>query len=147
MREVVGLSAATDVKVWLPNSRPAANDPIANIRLSFHTTRMKWLILLITLALSACSNVENTFEVEDEQQAVVAATLILCGEETPLRRTGGRLTVSKAIQCEGSGHITLRYASGSEKSCTVGYVTPALKQSIYYRATEKGCTVWNHFVS
>ena len=108
---------------------------------------MKWLTLSITLALSACSKMENTFEVKDEQQAVVAATLILCGEETPLGRDAGRLTVSKTIKCEGSGRIVLRYASGSEKSCTVGYVTPAAKQGFYYRATEKHCTVWNHFVS
>ncbi len=85
--------------------------------------------------------------VEDEQRAVVAATLLLCGEEAPLQRSGGRLSVSKAIDCEGGGRIALRYASGSEHDCIVGYVTPGVVQSFTYRATENGCTVWNHFVS
>ncbi|WP_427964135.1 hypothetical protein [Altererythrobacter sp.] len=108
---------------------------------------MKWLAISITLALFACSKVENTFAIEDEEQAVVEATLLLCGEETPLRRIGGRLSVSKTIDCEGSGRIILRYASGSEQICTVGYVTPGAVQSFTYRATDKGCTTWNHFVS
>ncbi len=85
--------------------------------------------------------------VEDEKRAVVAANLLLCGEETPLRRSGGRLSVSKTIECEGSGRIVLRYATGSEHDCPVGYVTPGAVQSITYRASEKGCKVFNHFVS
>ena len=85
--------------------------------------------------------------VEDEQRAVVAANFLLCGEETPLRRSGGRLSVSKTIECEGTGRIVLRYATGSEHDCTVGYVTPDTVQSFTYRATEKGCKVFNHFAS
>ena len=42
---------------------------------------MKWLVVLLPLALPACSRVENTFVVEDEQRAVVAASLLLCGDE------------------------------------------------------------------
>ncbi|MWV27719.1 hypothetical protein GRF63_07355 [Erythrobacter sp. GH3-10] len=108
---------------------------------------MKWLVFVLPLALPACSRVENTFVVEDEQRAVVAANLLLCSEETPLRRSGGRFSVSKAIDCEGSGRIALRYASGSEHDCAIDYVTPGAVQSITFRATEKGCTVFNHFVS
>jgi len=91
------------------------------------------------MALSACSQVENTFIVEDEHRSVTAAKLFLCGSETPLRRSGDRLAVSTVIECEGGGHITLRYASGGEHDCTVGYVTPAAVQSFTYRATENGC--------
>lgn len=108
---------------------------------------MKWFAFALPLALSACSRVENTFVVEDEQQAVVAAKLLLCGAETPLQRSGARLAVSKTIDCEGSGRITLRYASGNEHDCFVSYVTPGAVESFTYRATEKGCTVWNHFIS
>jgi hypothetical protein len=91
--------------------------------------------------------VENSFVVEDQQQAVITAKLLLCGEETPFRRVGGRLAVSKVIDCEGGGHISLRYASGNEHDCPVGFVTPAAKQSFTYRATAKGCIMWNHFVT
>ena len=92
------------------------------------------------IALSACSRVENSFVVKDEQRSVAAAKLVLCGSETPLRRRGGQLAVSTVIECEGSGHITLSYASGEEYGCPVGYVTPGAVQSFTYRATESGCT-------
>ena len=95
--------------------------------------------MAIPIVLSACSRVENSFVVKDEQKAVAAAKLVLCGWETPLQRTGARLAVSKAIDCEGSGHIRLRYASGDEHDCPVGYVTPGAKQTFTYRATETGC--------
>jgi hypothetical protein len=100
---------------------------------------MRWLAFALLLALSACSKVENTFVVEDEESAVLAANLVLCGTETPLQRTGGQLAVSKAIDCEGSGRITLRYASGGQHDCIVGYVTPGAGQSFAYRATANGC--------
>jgi hypothetical protein len=93
----------------------------------------------MAIVLSACSKVENSFVVEDEQNAVVAATLVVCGSETPLRRRGERLAVSKRIRCEGSGHISLRYASGAQHDCLVGYVTPGAPQNFTYRATEAGC--------
>ena len=108
---------------------------------------MKWLVFILPLALPGCSGVDNTFVVEDEQRAVVAANLLLCGEETPLRRSGGRLSVSKTIECEGTGRIALRYATGSERNCLVDYVTPGALQGFTYRASEKGCEVFNHFVS
>ena len=100
---------------------------------------MRWLAFAIPLGLSACSGVQNTFVVEDEQRAVVDAKLVLCGAETPLRRTGERLVARTDIDCEGSGRITLHYASGDEHDCIVGYVTPNAMQSFTYRATEKGC--------
>ena len=100
---------------------------------------MKWLAFAIPIVLTACSRVENSFGVEDEQRTVVAAKLVLCGAETPLQRTGERLAVNKAIDCEGSGRIALRYASGDEHDCVVGYVTPGAVQSFTYRATENGC--------
>jgi hypothetical protein len=48
---------------------------------------------------------------------------------------------------EGSGRIELRYAYVKEHDCSVGYATPGSRQSITYRVTEKGCTVFNHFIS
>jgi hypothetical protein len=100
---------------------------------------MRWLVFAIPIFLSACSRVENSFVVKDEQRAVVAAKLVLCGRETPLIRTGDGFAVSRAIDCEGSGRITLRYASGDEHECIVGYVTSGAMQSFTYRATEEGC--------
>lgn len=91
------------------------------------------------MLVAACSTVDNTFVVMDEQKAVSGAKLVLCGSEVPLRRNGDRLSVSKAIDCEGSGHITLRYTSGDERECVVGYVTPGMAQSFTFRATQKGC--------
>ena len=91
------------------------------------------------IALSACSKVENTFVVSDEEKRVTEANLLLCGTATPLRRNGNQLSVGAEINCEGAGRITLRYASGEEYNCIVGYVTPGLVQNFTYRATEKGC--------
>ena len=101
---------------------------------------MRWLTFAILGALSACSpRVENAFVVEDEQNAVATAKLTLCGSETPLQRQGERLAVRKSIDCEGSGHVTLRYATGDEHDCAVGYVTPGAEQNFKYQATAKGC--------
>lgn len=95
--------------------------------------------MILPLVLSSCSKVENAFVVEDENRSVVEAKLVLCGTETPLPRTGERLAVSKTIGCEGSGRIRLRYASGDEHECIVGYVIPGAVQSFTFRATESGC--------
>ena len=126
--------------LFLPVSTGGSFRPIADITDSSHNQLMRQLALVMALVLSACSMVENSFVVEDEQNAVVAATLVVCGSETPLRRGGERLVVSKRISCEGSGHIRLRYASGAEHDCPVGYVTPGAPQNFTYRATETGCT-------
>ena len=100
---------------------------------------MRVFLLPIFTLVSACSTVDNTFVVMDEQKAVSGAKLVLCGSEVPLRQSGDRLSVSKAIDCEGSGYITLRYASGDEHVCVIGYVTPGAAQSFTFRATERGC--------
>ncbi len=100
---------------------------------------MRWIALAIPIIVSACSSVENTFVVADEQKMVAAAELRLCGAEAPLQRSGGQLTTSKAIDCEGSGRIHMRYASGREYDCIVGYVTPGAVQNFTFRATENGC--------
>ena len=89
--------------------------------------------------LSACNRVENSFVVEDRQNIVVEAALVLCGTEMPLRRDGDQFVISKAIDCEGSGHLTLRYSSGDRHDCIVGYVTPGAVQSFRFQATEQGC--------
>jgi hypothetical protein len=91
------------------------------------------------LALVGCSAVENTFTVADEKKAVKAADLILCGSTTPLQRLNGRFSVSKPIDCEGSGHIRLTYALGREQTCAVGYVMPGAKQDFRFLATEAEC--------
>lgn len=100
---------------------------------------MKWLAFAIAMALSGCCCVENHFVVQDGQRNVVAATLELCGSETPLQRRANRLAVSYPIDCEGSGHIRLRYASGVEHVCPGGYVTPGVEQNFTYKATDMGC--------
>ena len=117
----------------------SACDPLADVTANTHTDGMRWLALVIPIIVSACSRVENTFVVADEQKIVAAAELTLCGAEVPLQRSGGRLTVSKVIDCEGSGRIRLRYASGGEYDCIVGYVTPGAVQNFTFRATKSGC--------
>src|SRR5690242_19257293 len=97
---------------------------------------MRTLALAALLAPVSCSAVDNTFTVQDEKGAVKAADLVLCGSTTPLRREDGNFTVSKPIDCEGSGHIRLTYASGHEQECPVGYVTPAAKQDFRFRASD-----------
>jgi len=100
---------------------------------------MRPLAFATLFALAACSRAENTFTVEDEQRAVTAASLVLCDSTTPLQRLDSRLSVSKPIDCEGSGYIRLTYASGRVWDCPVGYVTPGAKQDFKFRATEAEC--------
>lgn len=100
---------------------------------------MKWIALAIPIVVSACSMVEDTFVVADDKKIVAAAELTLCGEHVSLQRSGGQLIIRKAIDCEGSGRIRLRYASGAKHDCIVGYVTPNAGQNFRFRATESGC--------
>jgi hypothetical protein len=100
---------------------------------------MRTLAFATLLTLVACSAAENTFTVEDEKGAVTAADLVMCGSTTPLQRSDGRLSVSKPIDCEGEGRIRLTYASGHERECPVGYVTPGLEQDFRFRASETEC--------
>jgi len=100
---------------------------------------MRLLALLSITAITACTQAENGFVVEDQQQRVETATLVLCGSETPLRRKGDQLEVSKVVQCEGEGRIKLRYSSGDEHECVVGYVTPGAVQNFAFHATNNGC--------
>ena len=100
---------------------------------------MRWSLLVMLIVISACSRVENNFVVEDEQDRVVEAKLVLCGSETPFKRMGERLEASRTIDCEGSGYIRLHYALGEEHECPVGYVTPGLETTFTYQATESGC--------
>jgi len=100
---------------------------------------MRLLALLSITAITACTQAENGFVVEDQQQRVETATLVLCGSETPLRRKGDQLEVSKVVQCEGEGRIKLRYSSGDEHECVVGYVTPGAVQNFAFNATDNGC--------
>lgn len=99
--------------------------------------RLIFAAILVTL--SACSRVENSFVVLDQQSLVAEATLVLCGMQKPLRRAGERFVISSTVACEGSGHITLHFVSGDEHDCIVGYVTSGAAQSFVYRATPKGC--------
>lgn len=123
----------------LPGTGQSANDPIADISDKSHTEHMRWLAFAILMLVSGCSRVPNSFVVEDQNRAVASAKLVLCGSETPFERTGDRLVVSKRIECEGSGLVRLRYASGEEHECVVGYVTPGAVQDFTFRATKNGC--------
>jgi hypothetical protein len=100
---------------------------------------MRSLSFATLFALVACSEVENTFTVEDEAGAVKAADLVLCGSTTALHGRDGRFTVSKPIDCEGGGRIRLTYTSGHKRDCPVGYVTPGAKQDFRFRASEAEC--------
>jgi hypothetical protein len=100
---------------------------------------MKRGLTMMLLSLSACSRVGNSFVVEDGLRLVEEATLELCGSEVLLIRAGDHLAVSKTITCEGSGRIALRYSSGAEHYCPVGYVTPGAVQTFRYTAMENGC--------
>lgn len=100
---------------------------------------MRLCAVLSLTALSACTQVENSFVVEDQQRSVETAKLVLCGSETLLRRRGDQLAVSKVVECEGNGWIELQYVSGNKYECIVGYVTPGAVQTFTYRATKNGC--------
>lgn len=100
---------------------------------------MKMLAFVAPSSLVGCSRVENSFTVEDEGRTIAVADLVLCDSTTPLKRVDGRFVVSKPISCEGEGYIRLTYASGQEKECRIGYVTPGAKQDFRFRAGESKC--------
>lgn len=104
-----------------------------------HCKRMKWLTFAVLLALTACARVEDVFVVRDDQKLVEEATLDLCGVEITLARLGEQFVGRKAIDCEGSGQVKLRYTTGKKHECIVGYVTPGAGQHFSFRATKKGC--------
>lgn len=126
--------------MFFAKSYVSAHDAIAVTGGTIHNHPMGRLFFAtILITLSACSRVENSFVVIDQQNLVSKAMLVLCGTQYPLQRTGARLVVRKPVTCEGSGHITLHFVSGDEHDCIVGYVTPGMAQSFVYRATPKGC--------
>lgn len=127
------------ISTLAPFDGRSANDPIAVIDTWTHTGGMRWLVPVLLIASSSCARTENSFLVTDDNNIVQSAKLMLCGEEKQLRRRGERLTTNRIINCEGSGRIKLRYASGAEHDCLVGYVTPGLTQTFKFRATESGC--------
>ena len=109
---------------------------------SIHTERMRSLAFATLFALAACSAGENTFTIDDEKGTVAAANLVLCGSTTPLRRVDGRFTLRKSVDCEGSGYIRLTYATGADRDCPIGYVTPGAAQDFRFRASEAACDPW-----
>ncbi|ODP38475.1 hypothetical protein BFL28_13960 [Sphingomonas turrisvirgatae] len=120
--------------------RSTGFDPIADIGpFSSYQLEMRKLTPLLLLMGWSCTRIENTFVVHDEAKLVASATLTLCGDDTPLRRSGDRFGGSRVIDCEGSGSIRLRYASGREYNCIVGYVTPGSVQNFTFRPTRTGC--------
>jgi hypothetical protein len=100
---------------------------------------MRWIALSLLVVASGCASVTNSFAVEDEQSLVSEANLLLCGARVPLRRGGKQLSISYAIECEGDGHVALRYTSGEQHDCLIGYVTQGAVQKFIFRATEEGC--------
>ena len=113
--------------------------PIAATTTRRHSRSMRWVPLLLVIALGGCAGPENTFVVQDPRSLVSSATLRLCGSETPLVRHGDRLSLSRSISCEGDGEIRLVYADGGPEHCIVGYVTPDLKQDFIFRAEQSRC--------
>ena len=97
------------------------------------------LVFLSITALMACTQAESRLVVEDQQKNRETATLVLCGSETPLQRTGDQLAVCKVVQCEGDGHIERQYSSDDGLECVVGYVMPGAVQNFTIRATDSGC--------
>lgn len=100
---------------------------------------MRWIALSMLVVVSGCTSVTNSFAVEDDRSEVSQATLLLCGANVPLRRTGELFFINYAIRCEGDGQVALTYTSGEQYNCLVGYVTQGAVQHFRFRATTKGC--------
>jgi hypothetical protein len=98
---------------------------------------VRWVLLFFAFALAGCSR--NTFEVDDPKGLVRSATLRLCGSETPLERVGKSLKLSRSINCEGDGEVTLIYHDRGPEHCVVGYVTTDMPQDFHYRAEQSSC--------
>jgi len=117
----------------------AAFDPLLTFPRAGILSLMRWLPLLLVVALGGCAGPENTFVVEDPHHLVTNATLRLCGSETPLVREGNRLSLERSVGCEGEGEIQLIYAKGGAGHCHIGYVTPDAKQAFHFRADQSSC--------
>ncbi len=100
---------------------------------------MRWTPLLLVVMVWGCSRVQNDFRVEGQRQLASSATLSLCGSEMALEREGAHFIGSRVIDCEGSGHIRLRYKDGKVVDCPVGYVTPGSELDYRFRAEPSYC--------
>ncbi len=90
--------------------------------------------------LGGCSpTVANTFEVDSGSSPGAAATLTICGNKTPLKRSGALLATSRTITCEGHGEVRVQLTNGGVTACPVGYVTPGLKQDFRFRLDDGKC--------
>lgn len=99
---------------------------------------MRAHLLLIPLLLVGCIRAQNTFEVS--APGAVSAELQLCAKTTRLTQSGELFTGARAIDCEGRGAITVRFADGPPVSCLVGYVTPGAAQSFRFKVAERQCS-------
>ena len=98
---------------------------------------MEVLRLAPLFALAGCSLPSgNSFTVADENAVLRSAQLVLCSTTIPLERHDGRFTATRQIDCEGSGYILLTEASGEQRQCVVGYVTPGAKQEFTFQESE-----------
>jgi hypothetical protein len=94
-------------------------------------------ILLILLVMAGCDRAVNTFEVNAPGAA--SAELQLCGKATSLKRSGDKLTVTRAISCEGEGVIIVHFPNRAPVSCHIGYVTPGAVQSFQFKVDDGQC--------
>jgi len=87
--------------------------------------------------MTGCDRAANTFEVNAPDAG--SAELQLCGKATSLERSGDKLTVTRAISCEGDGVITVHFPNRPPVSCPIGYVTPGAVQNFRFKVDDGQC--------
>jgi hypothetical protein len=95
-------------------------------------------ILVLPLLMAGCERAVNSFEVHTPGAA--SAELQLCGRLTSLEPSGGKLTATRAISCEGEGAIIVRFPNQPPVRCPIGYVTPGAVQSFRFNVDGDGCS-------
>lgn len=88
-------------------------------------TRITLTVLLsgFMIALASCAESPDLFQVETGNSRPIEATLSVCGTTSPLKQEGDALVGFRVINCDGSGHISIRSDSGTVVRCEIGYVT------------------------
>jgi hypothetical protein len=78
------------------------------------------------LLLAACGQKPATFQIEAGGEQPTAATLSLCGKDSPMKKKDKVFTVDRRVTCSGEGDIRLTFAGGKTYACHISYVSPGV---------------------
>lgn len=84
------------------------------------------------LNLSACGDISNDFAIQDPENTIASAEIRLCHRHVQMIKSGKEFRGTMPITCEGEGRILVRFVTGHQSICKIGYVTPGAQQGFQF---------------